>query len=333
MILDKGKINIVLDGQFGSTGKGLLCSYIASKNDIDISVSNCSANAGHTFYYNGKKYIVSHIPVSSIIDDGSLIYFSPAAVINVDKLLFEIEEYNINTAKIFIHPRASIISKEDIMYESNLDSSVSKIASTRSGVGEAQVRKIRRSSTLAAGEPKLKHFIGEIDLQGKADFGNIVFVETSQGMDLSLNSGFAYPYCTSREITVSSTLSDVQVHPNYLGKVCVSIRTFPIRVGNLTDSSGRTIGYSGPFYQDSVELSWDDVGVDPELTTVTKRERRIATFSYKQYIRMLKLYKPDYVLLNFANYLSSKDLDELLSKISVTHISYGPKIEDISELK
>ncbi len=330
MILDKGKINIVLDGQFGSTGKGLLCSYVSSRNGIDVSVSNCSANAGHTFYYNGKKYIVSHIPVSSIINEGSLIYFSPAAVINVDKLLFEIEEYNINTAKIFIHPRASIISKEDIMYESNLDSSVSRIASTRSGVGEAQVRKIRRSSTLAAGESKLKHFIGEIDLQGKADFGNTVLVETSQGMDLSLNSGFAYPYCTSREITVSSTLSDVQVHPSYLGKVCVSIRTFPIRVGNIIDN-GSIVGYSGPFYPDSIELSWEDIGVEPELTTITKRERRVATFSYEQYNKMMRLYKPDYVLLNFANYLSDTELNNLMEKIDITHISYGPMIEDVRE--
>ena len=133
-------------------------------------------------------------------------------------------------------------------------------------------------------------------------------------MDLSLNSGFAYPYCTSREITVSSTLSDVQVHPSYLGKVCVSIRTFPIRVGNIIDN-GSIVGYSGPFYPDSIELSWEDIGVEPELTTITKRERRVATFSYEQYNKMMRLYKPDYVLLNFANYSILNNKNQFKKKL------------------
>jgi hypothetical protein len=37
-----GKFNIIIDGQFGSTGKGLLSNYISVFNHIDIAVSNAS---------------------------------------------------------------------------------------------------------------------------------------------------------------------------------------------------------------------------------------------------------------------------------------------------
>ena len=73
--LSSGKFNILIDGQFGSTGKGLLANYIGMFNHIDIAVSNASSNAGHTFYNtDGKKIIVKHLPVSGIINKRSLIY-------------------------------------------------------------------------------------------------------------------------------------------------------------------------------------------------------------------------------------------------------------------
>ena len=48
---------------------------------------------------------------------------------------------------------------------------------------------------------------------------------------------------------------------------------------------------------------------------------------------MLKTFKPDYILLNFTNYLSDEQLSELLGKLpEVTHISNGPRIEDVERL-
>ncbi len=148
-------------------------------------------------------------------------------------------------------------------------------------------------------------------------------MEVPQGYSLSLNSKF-YPYCTSRDISVSSALSDLEVHPFYLGKTIVSIRTYPIRVGNLPH------GYSGDFYSDSIETSWEKIGVPVEYTTNTKRVRRVATFSLYQYQDMLKVMLPDYVFLNFCNYLNEGALNELLCHLpEVTHLGFGPKVENI----
>ena len=205
------KVNILLDGQFGSTGKGVISSYINSTNHIDIAITNSSPNAGHTIYYNNKKYILKHLPTSAIVNKKSLIYLCAGSIINPDIFLNEIEKYQIDPDRICIHPRAAIILKKDIDYEHQ--GACVKLSSTQNGVGSALARKINRESLLARDIPKLKNFIKRINISDLLDTGCYAFMEVPQGMDLSLNSGFEYPYCTSREITVSQALSNVGVHP------------------------------------------------------------------------------------------------------------------------
>lgn len=332
MKLTQGKLSIIIDGQFGSTGKGLLASYVAMLNHIDIGITNASANAGHTFYYNNKKHILKQLPVSAIISDRSTIYLCAGAIINPSILLKEITQYQIDTDRIAIHPRCAVITDSDIECESLPESATTKLSSTQSGVGSALARKINRTATLAGDIPELASMIKELDIQYLLDRGCTALMEVPQGFDLSLSSGLSYPHCTSREITVSAAMADAQVHPSYLGKVIACLRTYPIRVGNITNHNGVEIGYSGPFYSDSREVSWEDIGVKPEYTTVTGRVRRVATFSMLQYKRMLSTIRPDYIFLNFANYLSKSDLLELLVKLpEVTHLGFGPTHNDIIE--
>lgn len=328
-MLKEGKLNILIDGQFGSTGKGLVASYIGWYNHVDIAITNASMNAGHTFYVNDTKYVTKHLPITGILNDKSTIYLCPGAIINPEFLIKELNDFDINPDRVFIHPRCAVIKDIDIDYES--EGSVKKIASTRSGVGSALIRKIDRSSKLAMGHPLLQNMIKDIDLAYYLDQGVIAGMEVPQGFSLSINSGYSYPHCTSREITVSSALSDAQLHPSYLGNVFVVIRTFPIRVGHIVEG-GKIVGNSGPFFPDSKETSWTKLGVDPEYTTNTKRVRRVATFSMIEYKKMLKMFRPDYIFLNFANYLNLRKLQILLKKLpEVTHVAFGPKIEDILE--
>ena len=64
---------------------------------------------------------------------------------------------------------------------------------------------------LASDYKELSKFIKAIDLQYYMDQGCTVLMEVPQGMDLSLNHGLAYPYCTSRDITPSSAMNDANV--------------------------------------------------------------------------------------------------------------------------
>lgn len=331
-ILSEGKLNLLLDGQFGSTGKGLFAHYISVNNHIDIAISNAGSNAGHTFYdFDNRKIIVKHLPVSGIVNKRCQIYLCAGAIIDPVLLLQEIEENDIDPCRIAIHPNAAIITHTDIECEKG-DSSVKKIASTMSGVGSALVRKINREALLAKDIPELKEFISELDIHYYLEQGCTAFMEVPQGMDLSINHGYSYPYCTSRDITPASALNDAGVHPKFLGTVSVTLRTFPIRVGNVLEN-GKEVGYSGPFYNDSVETTWRKLRIAREYTTRTKRIRRVATFSNTQYRKMLSVMQPDYVFLNFCNYLGRHKLEELLKNIpKVTHLGFGPTFYDIRSI-
>ncbi|MGD9581162.1 MAG: adenylosuccinate synthetase [Vampirovibrionia bacterium] len=160
-------------------------------------------------------------------------------------------------------------------------------------------------------------------MQWYLDHDCVALMEVPQGLELSLDSRH-YPYVTSRNIDISSALSNAMVHPYYLGKVAVIIRTLPIRVGNIINKDNIIIGESGPVYEDMSELSWDDIGINPEKTTVTNRNRRIFSFSMRQYKYMLNRLRPDYILLNFANYLNNIQLKTLLELTpEITHIGFG----------
>ena len=327
-MIKAGKFNIIMDGQFGSTGKGVISSYVSISNHVDLTITNAAPNAGHTFYWDNKKFVLKHLTVSGIINKRSVIYLCAGTIIDPDILLWEIEEYGVDHNRIFIHPRCAVITENDKKNEGS-GSAAEGLSSTQSGVGMALSRKINRESRLAMDIPELQRYIRDIDLHEYMDMGLSVLMEVPQGLGLSINSGYAYPYCTSREITVSAAMSDAQVHPSYLGNVIVSLRSYPIRVGNLM-VDGEQVGYSGPFYPDSGELSWDELGLPKEYTTNTNRVRRVATFSEEQYNYMIRQCKPDYVFLNFANYLTDNDILNIVREHQhITHLGFGPTMDDI----
>jgi len=116
--------------------------------------------------------------------------------------------------------------------------------------------------------------------------------EGSQGYALSIDHGSHYPHCTSRNCTSMKALDDLGVPPQSIGDVYLNLRTFPIRVGNLVED-GIEVGNSGGFYPDCEEMTWEQVAkganmseddatalIERERTTVTKRIRRVCTFSW-----------------------------------------------------
>lgn len=337
-LLRPGKASVIIDGQFGSCGKGLAASYVGVTEFVEIAIATSSPNAGHTYYdWNGNPKVTRHLPVSALYHPRSLKYLCAGSIIDPELLLREIEDHDVDPSTLFIDPRAAVIGPEDVALEKNSQSGAAKIASTQKGVGAALARKVRRESGLAAEHPLLKEFVRDIDIAAYLDQGLSAVIEVPQGFGLALNSGLSYPHCTGREITVAQALSDAQLHPDYLGKTLMVVRAHPIRVGNLVDRQGNLVGESGPFYPDSREMTWDEIGVPPEATTVTRRVRRVASFSMQHYREAVRALKPDFVLLNFANYLKGEDeirkLTRQMAKVSrVTHLGFGPKPEDVVTL-
>lgn len=304
--------HVIVDGQFGSTGKGALAAWLAEQSYIygvqfEAAVYSGGPNSGHTYYdVKGHKQVVKQLPAfaCALSDLGVNIpvYLSAGAVINPVVLHEEAIRYPM--LDIHVNPQAAVIVPEDLDVERG--GSISHIASTGSGTGAAQVRKILR-------DPKavMKNRWADLQFPFNVSLGTLpidiayrhrVMVEVAQGFSLGINGDF-YPYTTSRECTVMQGLADARIPADHLGRAYMSVRTYPIRVGNTA------AGYSGDWYPDQVEISWDDLEQEPELTTVTQRVRRIATFSDQQFTEALAANAPDFVFCNFMNYNHGPNAD------------------------
>ena len=344
----KGKASVIIGGQFGSEGKGGIAAYLATLGGFDIATTNAGAQAGHTTRYaNGRKFICFHLPTTGVVqrDTGCTSYINAGSIIDVEAFMKERIDCDMTDANVYIHPNAAVISNDDKAAEREFASSTMKIASTQKGVGAAIANKImRRSRTAKDNSDFLFEFVKKIDLNKRLAAGDSIVVEVPQGTGLSLNHSGFYPYTTSRDCWVGSGMQDAGIHPSFLGPVCMVVRTFPIRVGNLTNEFDEQIGTSGPFYPECAELNWarDFPGIEPERTTVTKRVRRIASWSHNQYEDALRLNRPNIVALTFCDYLKSADafvtmihnMEERESRVGlhgVQHLyTFGPCVEDVT---
>jgi adenylosuccinate synthase len=262
--------------------------------------------------------------------------------------------------------------------------STKHIASTMQGCGTFLSDKILRKSDLrlAKDYPELSGFLSnhlphKLDLptddqnklielsfpemlsQLMVLYGYTILHEGSQGFSLDINHGSHYPHCTSRSTTAVQNMADMGINHFSLGDIYLVIRPYPIRVGNVIED-GKTIGYSGDCYEGQEEISWERVAKEAgmptaeaetlltkELTTVTKRLRRVFTFSDRQLREAALVNGATKIALNFANYidwsvygtndyykLSQKVKDfivrvEDVAKIPVTVVGTGPRLDHV----
>lgn len=356
-----GEASVLVGGQFGSEGKGLFSAWLAHQINPDngriIATANAGAQAGHTTQYaGGRKFICFHLPTTGPAlyhaDTGkypnvnATSYINAGAIIDLEALEAELKSVDYPEALVTIHPRAAVITDKNKSDERDAGSSTTKLASTQKGVGAAIADKVMRRAVLAQDVVGLANYfqIEALDLNRYLSRGRSVVVEVPQGTGLSLNHGGEYPYVTSRDAYVGSGISDAGVHPKFVGPIAMVVRTFPIRVGNIYNELGEKLGSSGPFWGGSLELDWarDFPDIEPERTTVTKRVRRIATWSDAQYAHALSLNRPTIVCLNFVNYFQNAKalhdlvvrMDSVESRMGVrprTVYGFGPNVEDVTD--
>lgn len=338
------KIRIVIDGQFGSTGKGLLAGYLAKKHPIDTIVTAWAANAGHTFIDNdGRKYVHTMLANGIVGPKVKQVLLGAGSIIDPENLQAEFVNAfdKMEHVVLAIHPNAAIISQDHRDAEST---SMTAIGSTKKGVGEAAIQRIKRNpqnlnTAYASDHPFIKkHVVGIEEYNHLLDQAQEILVEGAQGYSLSMYHGM-YPYTTSRDVSTYQVLADCCI-PHNFGDIEVygCFRTYPIRVANRFDKDGNQVGWSGPTYPDSKELDWSDLGLEAELTTVTKLPRRIFTFSDMQYQMAIRQCGIDHVFLNFVNYIPSEKQAEFidhvnsLTGVSVNFLGFGPTVSDVFEL-
>ena len=308
-------VDVLVGGQFGSEGKGQIAAHLAAEYSILMRVGG--PNAGHTVYRDPEPYAHRQLPSGTMFNTSAQLLIGPGAVLDVDVLLREIAECDVNADRLRIDPEAMIIDDADISAEKGKEGLTKTIGSTGSGTGIATARRVLRGHGVVGSEGKVRKAKDVDELQPYIALhgalaildaayraGARIFLEGTQGTGLSLLHG-EYPYVTSRETTVSGCLSEAGIPPSRVRKVLMACRTYPIRVES---PSGSTSGGM------TAEIDWKDVACRSgiprdelekrELTTTTRRKRRVAEFDWQLLGRAASLNGPTDIALTFADYIS-----------------------------
>ena len=334
-------VTVVLDSQAGSCGKGKFIGYLAKADNVDVAINNFMSNAGHTWISEeGEKVMTQHLPTSLVNFETSLV-IGPGAAITPKILFDEILHYDVGLRdrKIIINPRAVVITEEHRKTEAE----ILRSGSTFKGCGASQADKVMRQAMLF-GEfwdkmcndsfewgsefsrmqrienwDYIKEHIVVMDtmmyINDAIDNGKSVLIEGSQGCDLDINYGLAYPNTTSRQCHAGQLVADCGISPKLVDDIVMIMRPYPIRISNttnLTDADGNTIVTSSGEYDGAEEITWDIIkercGAPAdmefgEITTVTKKPRRVFEMNWDRLRYVTKLNRPTMIALNFAQYI------------------------------
>lgn len=329
-------VTVVLDSQAGSCGKGKFIGYLAQADNVDIAINNFMSNAGHTYVSeDGEKVMTQHLPTSLINFNTSLV-IGPGAAITPSILFAEIIKYSkaLGNRKIIINPRAVVILEKHRLEEAR----ILRSGSTFKGCGAAQADKVMRQAVLFGKwwdevcDGGYEHICNTFDewefiknhivvmdtmmyINDAIDNGADVLVEGSQGCDLDINYGLSYPNTTSRQCHAGQLVADCGISPRLVDDIIMIMRPYPIRISNTTnlkDDDGNTIVTSSGDYDGSREITWDIVkercGAPAdiefgEMTTVTKKVRRVFEMNWDRLRYVAKLNRPTAIALNFVQYI------------------------------
>ena len=363
-------VTVILDSQAGSCGKGKFAGYVACNDKIDVAMCNFMTNAGHTWKCDGVEVMTQQLP-TSIVNLNTSIVIGPGAAITPSVLFDEIIKYKgiIGDRKVIINPRAVVITDEHRAIESKLLRSGSTFKGCGASQASKVMRQAMLfgewwdkmndddfiwgddnefTYVCTSGEWNIiKDSIIVMDtmmyINDAIDHNESVLIEGSQGCDLDINYGLPYPNTTSRQCHASQLVADCGVSPRLVDDIIMVMRPYPIRISNTTnirDNEGNIIVTSSGDYNDSEEITWDIVkercGAPSdmefgEMTTVTKKMRRVFEMNWDRLKYVTKLNRPTMIALNFAQYIDwgaykCRKYSELPQKV----LDFINKVEDVT---
>ncbi len=196
--------DIVVDLQYGDTGKGKVAHYLCTtRKYTHVLRYNGGCNAGHTIFHKGKKFVTHHIPAGVFWGIKSII--GPGCVLDPVQFFKEIKELEaggIKTkAKIFIAKNTHVITEA----HKSEDGKDSRIGTTKRGNGPAYRDKYARTGIRAENVPQLKPYLIDLYDEFHKKKKTAILGEGAQGFWLDIDWG-DYPYVTSSHCTVPGAL-------------------------------------------------------------------------------------------------------------------------------
>lgn len=218
----------ILGSMWGDEGKGAITHHMSKDYDWVVRFGG-GANAGHTIYRDGVKYVHNLLPSVDFRHKKVKSYLGAGMVIDLEKLLQEVKDadkhYPGVGKTIYVDKDAFLVQDK---HKEEDKATNSHIGSTNRGIGPAYKDKVGRSgirigdllSNAMAG--KYEDYANLIsDLYNLVSFGvtftnvmsmeeefknsNILF-EGAQGILLDINHGI-YPYVSSSDCCASGIVS------------------------------------------------------------------------------------------------------------------------------
>jgi len=267
------RTDIVVGGQFGSEAKGHVAGILAESAPAEehtTCIRVGGPNAGHSVAdATGRVWAFRTVPVAAVVSGMSL-YIGPGSEVEVPVLLDEIircERAGFPvTKRMYVDPQVTILTEDHKAQERDMQE---RIGSTAKGIGAARADRLWRTAYLAQDIPSVFEREG-INVGCPPELAREdAIIEGTQGYGLGLHAGW-YPYCTAGDCRNVDFLA--QSGLPLVGRethTWIVYRAHPIRVA----------GNSGALVN---EISWDVLHersygyINPEMTTVTKKVRRVA---------------------------------------------------------
>lgn len=300
---------VVIGGQYGGEGKGKISAFITQQEEIDICIRCGGPNSGHSFVTgDGRMVLLRQLPTGYIRPQTRLL-IPAGALIDLEILKYELDSLGLDERRVGVDRNAMIIEQCDKDREAQLQLR-ERLSSTLCGVGSAVARRVMRGADVKlAGQfanevPWLPALITDVSEESNTavDRGKKVLVEGTQGFGLSVYHSESYPKATSRDTTASAFLSEVGLSPKLVTEVVAVFRTFPIRVAGEQ---------AGPLKD---EITWEILRTESgyphpirEMTTVSKKVRRIGRFDWELAKRTAMMNRPTRIAVNGLDYLDYRN--------------------------
>ena len=199
------KLDIIVDLQYGDSGKGKVAHFLCKKNTYThVLRYNGGSNAGHTIFHKGKKFVTHQVPVGvfygirSIIGNGCAV--DPEALA---KEIKELEEADVKVKGIlFVARNAHVVTSK----HKQEDGGDKKIGTTKRGIGPMYRDKYARVGVRAESVSSLKPYLVDLYQEFHSSRKNSVILgEGAQGFGLDIDWG-DYPFVTSSHCTTAGAL-------------------------------------------------------------------------------------------------------------------------------
>lgn len=278
----------ITGAQYGSEGKGAIAAQLHTQDDISVRVGG--SNAGHSVVDpTGRKWAFRHLPVATVLDAHSPLVIASGSEIDLEVLDQEISDTEAagwrTRSRLLVDQYATIIEEKHKLAETQL---VGHIGSTGKGNGAARadraMRSAKRYCDVREGGHDTVWYLNHMN-----QLGSRILIEGTQGYGLGLH-GEHYPRCTSGNCRPIDFIAQAGLAP-WAAQVesWLIARTFPIRVA----------GNSGPLTD---ETTWEELGLEPERTTVTQKIRRVGGWDPEQVHEAHLHCGPSQLALTFFDY-------------------------------